>query len=163
MQSYNLPLKRRKYLLKRILKIIDYLGDLNDYEAWIVYDCLLNSYYDSITTKKYHLSMYIPKIDKMWKDNNVKDALKLIATNGRRSKIALRWNAKDFKNKKLPDSIRFNTKYLLVLSKKKISKKKKKLIQKQAGYFPVKFVENCKDTKERNKKWKNALNVRKRI
>lgn len=68
--------------------------------------------------KEITIAMYVPEIDKMWKEANgklIKSSLSLIGTNGRRMGIGLRWDAQDYDS--IPDSIRSNTPYLFVLRK----------------------------------------------
>lgn len=68
--------------------------------------------------KEIVVAMYVPEIDKMWKEANgkmIKDSMGLIGTNGRRMGIGLRWDAQDYDA--IPDSIRSNTPYLFVLRK----------------------------------------------
>lgn len=73
---------------------------------------------DSVFKDK-HICLYVPEIDKMWKNcesgEQIKQALSLIGTNGRRAGIALRWDTQDYDS--VPETIRGNTRYLFVLRK----------------------------------------------
>lgn len=68
------------------------------------------------------ISLYVPEIDKMWKQETssdggrlIKNSLSLIGTNGRRAGIGLRWDTQNYDD--VPDAIRNNTKYLFILRK----------------------------------------------
>lgn len=89
------------------------------YMSFIVNSIYDDKYHDEYFFKNTNISLYVPEIDKMWKDTNnpdlIKEALFLLGTNGRRAGIGLRWDAQDYDA--VPDSIRSNTKYLIVLRK----------------------------------------------
>ena len=87
------------------------------YMSFIV-ESIYEDKYKDVFMKEITLSMYVPEIDKMWKEQNgkiIKSILGLIGTNGRRVGIGLRWDAQDYDA--VPDSIRSNTPYLFVLRK----------------------------------------------
>ncbi|MEK6878434.1 MAG: hypothetical protein AABY22_02440 [Nanoarchaeota archaeon] len=88
------------------------------YMSYIVENIYRDKYEDESFLKNNKISMYVPELDKMWKNDNgelIKTALGLTGTNGRRAGIGLRWDAQDYDS--IPDSIRSNTKYLFVLRK----------------------------------------------
>lgn len=88
------------------------------YMSFVIQSIYEDKYRDPILKNK-QIAMYVPEIDKMWKEGHnrelVKKALSLIGTNGRRAGIGLRWDAQDYDA--VPDSIRANTKHLFVLRK----------------------------------------------
>lgn len=87
------------------------------YMSFIVESIYEDKYRDSFM-KNQIVALYVPEIDKMWKESNgkiIKHSMGLIGTNGRRVGIGLRWDAQDYDA--IPDSIRSNTPYLFVLRK----------------------------------------------
>lgn len=87
------------------------------YMSFIVESIYEDKFRDAFL-KEVTVSMYVPEIDKMWKEENgklIKESLGLLGTNGRRVGIGLRWDAQDYDS--IPDSIRSNTPYLFVLRK----------------------------------------------
>ena len=87
------------------------------YMSFIV-ESIYEDKYRDVFMKDSIVAMYVPEIDKMWKEKEgkiIKNSLGLIGTNGRRVGIGLRWDAQDYDS--VPDSIRSNTPYLFVLRK----------------------------------------------
>lgn len=98
---------------------------LSTYDFFSAYmTFIINSIYDAqyndpfFAGNNLKVSMYVDEITKMWMGHNgkiVKQALGQIGTNGRMARIALRWATQHYEE--VPDSIRSNTKYLIVSRK----------------------------------------------
>lgn len=88
----------------------DYISAYLSYIVDKIYDCQYNDPYFKNKT----ISLFVDEIDKLWLVDNgdlVKTSLNKIATNGRASRIGLRWCTQHYGRVTVP--IRSNTKFLL--------------------------------------------------